>query len=67
MAVRPLIAGIPAKPAEPAEVLADVGYVQVLVPHIGSRIPNTHLPQFISGSSNPENVPVACIQENDCF
>ncbi len=51
------------KPAEPAEVLADIGHMQVLVPDKGDDIADFPLPHFIGSSSNTENIAAGRLHE----
>ncbi len=54
---------LPAKAAEPAEVLADVGHVEVLVPDIGDGIPCPALPHLVGCRSNFPDLPAGGPEE----
>ena len=67
VAVRPFIARFPAKSAETTEVLADVGNVQVLVPHVRYSFPDTLFAHLIGRREDPVNGPVPCREKHDCL
>jgi hypothetical protein len=67
VAVRTIIALLPAKTAEAAEVLADISDVQVLVPDIGHRIPHALFAHFVCGGEDPVDLPVFCGEKAGCL
>jgi hypothetical protein len=54
---RPLVLFLPPESAEPAEVLADVRDMDVLVPYIGDVRTGPFLPENICNRQDPKYIP----------
>jgi len=67
IAVCPFITHTPAKAAEAAEVLTDIGHMQILIFHIGDNITHMALSHLICRRRNLENFPAPCAQKPGCF
>ncbi len=59
IAERPRIISPPPEPTEPAEVLADVGDVDILVPDVGDGIADFAFTEFVRGGGDIPDIPAA--------
>jgi hypothetical protein len=67
VAVCPFITSTPAKAAEPAEVLTDIGYMQVLIFYKGDSITHMAFPHLICCRGNLKDFTACCAKEPRCF
>jgi hypothetical protein len=67
IAVCPFITRTPAKAAEPAEVLTNIGHMQILIFYIGASITHMAFPHLICCRGNLEDFPACCAKEPRCF
>jgi len=67
IAVFPFITCTPAKAAEVAEVLTDIGHVQILIFYIGDSITYMAFPHLICSRGILKDFLPCCAKETRCF
>jgi hypothetical protein len=65
--IYPFITRTPTKAAEAAEVLTDIGHMQILIFHIGDNITCVALPYLICRRCNLEDLPAPRVQKLGCL
>jgi hypothetical protein len=67
IAVSPFIIRTPAKAAEAAEVLTDIGHMQILIFYVSDSITYMAFPHLICSRGNLKDFPACCAKEPRCL
>jgi hypothetical protein len=67
IAVCPFITRTPAKATEAAEILTDIGHMQILIFYVSDSIAHMAFPHLICSRSNLKDFPACCAKEPRCL